>query len=51
MLLNLMASSFLIYIIIAFIIIFNVLINYKDISKPNLKNYLSFIDNIKEYKN
>ena len=51
MLLNLMISNLLIYIIIAFIIIFNILINYKDKSKPNLKDYLSFIDNIKEYKN
>ena len=51
MLLHLMTKNFLIYIVIIFIIIFNILINLINMSKSSLKNYLSLISNIKEYKN
>ena len=50
-LLNLITNSFLIYFIITFVIIFNIIVNYKHKNKSNLKNYLSFIDNIRKYKN
>ena len=51
LLLNLMNGNFLIYYVISFIVFFNILINYIDINKPNLKNYLDFIRSIKKYKN
>ena len=50
-LLNLITNNFLIYFIIIFVIIFNIIVNYKHKNKSNLKNYLSFIDNIRKYKN
>ena len=50
-LLNLITNNFLIYFIITFIIIFNIIVNYKHKNKSNLKNYLSFIDNIRKYRN
>ncbi len=50
-LLNLITNSFLIYFIITFVIIFNIIVSYKHKNKSNLKNYLSFIDNIRKYKN
>ena len=49
--LNLITNNFLIYFIIIFVIIFNIIVNYKHKNKSNLKNYLSFIDNIRKYKN
>ena len=50
-LLNLITKNFIIYFIILFVAIFNIIISYKHKSKLNLKNYLSFIANIREYKN
>ena len=50
-LLNLITNNFLIYFIITFVIILNITVNYKHKNKSNLKNYLSFIDNIRKYKN
>ena len=50
-LLNLVADNFFIYFIIIFIAIFNIIINYKHKNKATFKNYLSFIDNIRDYKN
>ena len=50
-LLNLITKNFIIYFIILFVAIFNIIISYKHKSKSNLKNYLSFIANIREYKN
>ena len=50
-LLNLITKNFIIYFIILFVAIFNIIISYKHKSKLNLKNYLSFVANIREYKN
>jgi len=50
-LLNLITNNFLIYFIITFVIILNITVNYKHKNKSNLKNYLSFIDSIRKYKN
>ena len=49
-LLNLIAKNLLIYFIVIFIAISNVIISYKNKNKLNLKNYLNYIDNIKNYK-
>ena len=49
--LNLITNYFLIYFIITFVIIFNIIVSYKHKNKSNLKNYLSFIDNIRKYRN